>query len=221
MKHTSEKAKTMGARNRFWAYAVATIAVALMATACGKKDEGGGPSVAVVPGGVSPSCVGCPASTSLVASGLGIFMNGYQKQAELSAQFYGEAAAVAAVQQTGSMYYQGSVVLGGVMRVLAAKTTGCVVPAGDYTLQTITPGQWRGEQFGNLTVTASGPVVLQMQIYSGFISGASPALVDAAGATFPYRVRTEVYVNSSSGGGICSPTNPYTGQRYPEFYFDL
>lgn len=206
---------------RFWAYAVTTVVVALMATACGKKDEGSGPAIAVVPG-VGASCAGCPASTALVASGLGVFLNQYNvKQAELAAQFYGEAAAVAAVRTSGSMYYQGPVVIGGILRVLVAKTTGCVVPAGDYSLQTLTPGQWQGEQFHNLFVTATGPVTLQLQINYGFVSGATPALVDAAGATFPYRVRSDVFVNSSSGGGLCSPQNPYNGQRYPEFYFDL
>ena len=222
MKQTNGKAKTMRVQTRFWAYAVSTVVVALMVTACGKKDEGGGaPAIAVVPG-AGASCTGCPASTALVASGLGVFLNQYNvKQAELSAQFYGESAAVAAARTSGSMYYNGPVVIGGTMRVIVAKTTGCVVPAGDYALQTLTPGQWQGEQFRNLTVTATGPVTLQLQINYGFVSGATPALVDAVGATFPYRVRSDVYVNSSSGGGICSPLNPYNGQRYPEFYFDL
>jgi hypothetical protein len=217
MKQTNGKAKTM----RFFAYAAATVVVALMATACGKKDEGGG-AIAVVPVGVGASCASCTNLSGLVASGLGVYWNASnQRQAEISVQFFGEATAVAAAQNPPALYYRGQVGINGTLRVLLPSTTGCVIPAGAYTLQTTSPGQWQGEQFGNIAVTATGPVTLQLQFVYGFISGGSPAITDLAGATFPYRVRSdEVYVVSSSGGGLCSPRSPYTGQPYPEFLFN-
>lgn len=203
--------------SRTLAYALSTLMVAFMATACGNKDNGGGAAVVAVVPGYGASCASCGALSGLVASGLGLSYQGYSNavQAQLSVQFYGDAASLtAATQAAGNMYYDGQIAVGGVMRVRLAKADpqGCQVPVGDYTIATTTPGVWQGEQFGNVVLTASGPVQLQIRA-NGFISGTSPARVDLAGATFPYAVRANFYVLSSSAGGYCSAGG------YPEYIF--
>lgn len=213
---------------RMLAYAAATLMVAFMATACGNKDGGGG-AVAVVPTGVgAQSCTtGCGNLTGLVASALGkSYTNGSTEQAAAGLQFYGDPNIIAASQAQGSQtrYYRGSAVMGGVIHVKFANAEpgACVIPAGDYVIQTQNqpPGQWSREEFGNMMVTAVGPVTLQIQVYYGMISGTTPAAVDPAnGQTYPFIFRSEFYVLSSSGGGYCSPTDPYTGRRLPQYTF--
>lgn len=196
---------------RYFGYAASILTIAMAMTACGNKD-GGGSTVAVVPG-VSPSCVGCPASTTLVSSALGRSWNYNDvEQAQLSLNFYGDAATVTGGQNSGSLYYRGQIVAQGVLRVRVAKVApGCVVPAGDYTVQALAPGQWSGQQFSELQLQAVGPVTLQLRMTRNSIMAGQTA-VDWAGATFPYRIVSDVYVTSMSGGNC-------NAGGYPEYFF--
>lgn len=228
MKNANGKTEWM----RYFAYALSAVTIAIAASACGKKDGGGGGgAVAVVPG-YGASCVGCTATmTGLVASGnarsMGYVNGAWVEQAELSLNFYGEAAGVTG---TGGGYYggyRGAVAASGVMRVRVAKAptapvgypggypaTGCNVPAGDYQITTLTPGVWSGQSFQNLQVQAAGPVVLRLDLRVGMIQAATPALVDWGGQTFPYFVKTQAWVTPISGGGYCNAGN------IPEYYFE-
>ena len=207
MKHTNRNGWM-----RYFGYAASILIIAMAMTACGNKDDGGG-AIAVVPG-VSASCVGCPTSTTLVSSALGRSWNyNNVEQAQLSLNFYGDAAAVAASQASGSLYYQGQIVATGVLRVRVAKVApSCVVPAGDYTVSALAPGQWSGQIFSDLQLQAVGPVTLQLRMTRNSISAGQTA-VDWGGATFPYRIVSDVYV-MSTGGGNCS-----TGGQFAEYYF--
>ncbi|MBN8542083.1 MAG: hypothetical protein J0L82_16945 [Deltaproteobacteria bacterium] len=203
MKHSSYYRKM-----RLLTYAVGTLVVALMATACGNKNEGGG-QVAVTPGGVSGSCVGCPTATTLLASGTGrSYSMGYGPvSGELSLQFYGDTAILATyggAQYAGS--YRGSVVAGGVFRnrearVSAGAWSGCNLPVGDYAISTTQPGQWSGQSFSTIGMSStSGPVALTIRLNRNSVWSAVPALVDYAGAQFPFHVVTEMEITSSAGG---------------------
>jgi hypothetical protein len=202
MKHSSYYRKM-----RLFTYAVGALVVAVMATACGKKDEGG--QVAVTPGGVSGSCVGCPKATTLLASGTGrSYSMGYGPvSGELSLQFYGDTATLATyggAQYVGS--YRGSVVAGGVFRnrearVSAGAWSGCNLPIGDYAISTTQPGQWSGQIFSTIGLSStSGPVALTIRMNRNSITSSVPALVDYAGAQFPYHLVTEMEITSSAGG---------------------
>lgn len=200
---------------RLLTYAVGAFVVAVMATACGKKDEGG-QVVATTPGGVGTSCVGCPTATTLLASGTGRSYSDItgQMSNELSLQFYGDTAAMGVVsglpgsQSSGS--YRGSVVAGGVLRVREARTmaaggwsgsTGCNLPIADYTLTTTQPGQWNGQTFSQLGMSSTaGPVALTIRASQNSVWSAVPALVDLAGAQFPFHVVSTLEVTSSAGG---------------------
>lgn len=202
--------------SRFFALTIAAFAIAIGATACGNKDEGGGggPVGIAYPPGVSGSCVGCPTSTTLVSSALGKSWDyNNVEQAQLSLNFYGDAAAVTAAQNSGSLYYSGQIIVGGVLRVRVAKAApGCNIPAGDYTVSTLTPGQWQGQIFSTIQLQAVGPTTLQLTMNRNSIFAVSPAAVDWAGATFPYRIVSQVYVTSILGG-FCNAGG------YPEYQF--
>ncbi|MDZ4083431.1 MAG: hypothetical protein U1E10_10870 [Bdellovibrionales bacterium] len=193
---------------RLFTYAVGALVVAVMATACGNKNEGGG-QVAVTPGGVSGSCVGCPTATTLLASGTGrSYSYGYGAvSGELSLQFYGDTATLA--QYGGAQYagsYRGSVVAGGVFRnrearVATSAWAGCNLPVGDYAISTTQPGQWSGQVFSTIGMSStSGPVALTIRMYQNSVTSAVPALVDYAGAQFPYHLVTQMEITSSAGG---------------------
>lgn len=199
---------------QYFAIAISALTLSLTMAACGNKDGGGG-TVAVVPGGIGASCVGCPASTALVASAFGRsynYMN--QENAQLSINFFGDAAMVAQTNQSGSLYYNGPIAAGGTLRVRVAKTGPgyCQIPVGDYVLSTTQPGQWSGQRFSNLQLNAVGPTTLQLTLSNNVIQAGMTA-TDWAGATFPYRVLTDVYVTSMLGGQCSSMTG------MPEFYF--
>lgn len=194
---------------RLFTYAVGALMVAVMATACGNKNEGGGQVVAVTPGGVSGTCIGCPAATTLLASGTGrSYSYGYGPvSGELSLQFYGDTATLAnygGAQYAGS--YQGSVVADGVFRnrearVAASAWAGCNLPVGDYPITTTQPGQWRSQSFSTIGMSStSGPVALTIRMHKSFVQAAVPALVDYAGAQFPFHLVTEMEITSSAGG---------------------
>ncbi len=196
---------------RYFAVAFVAISMSLAVTACGNKGNGGS-TVAVV-NGVSASCVGCPASTTLVSSALGRSWDyNNNEQAQLSLNFYGDTATYTGSQASGSLYYQGSIVADGILRVRIAKTApGCVVPAGDYTVTTLMPGQWSGQSFSQNQLQAIGPVTLQLELRRNSIwSGQTQT--DWAGATFPFRIVSDVYVTSMSGG-YCNAGG------YPEYFF--
>lgn len=197
---------------RLLTYAVGALVVAVMSTACGKKDEGGG-QVVVTPPGVNTSCVGCPTATALLASATGRSYN-YNNvvNGELSLQFYGDSTALAGMQQNpnATNWYRGSVVAGGVFRNREARTvggggwygsSGCNLPIGDYALQTTSPGQWNGQIFSSIDlVSTSGPVAITIRMTNNSIWAATPAIVDYAGAQFPYRLVTDIQISSMSGG---------------------
>lgn len=211
--------QTNGKQMRMLAYAAATLMVAFMATACGNKDGGGG-QVAVVPGAVGVSCVGCGNLTGMVASGLGHAISGGQEIAQLSAQMLGDPTILAASQSGGGYSnYNGIIAMGGTMnvRVGSSYPGACVIPAGLYTIGTSRQGTWSGMHGNNLALTAVGPVTLQIEVPVVVFSGGT-TVSDWQGATFPFRVQTDFYVTSSSGGGNCSPTD-YNGRRYPELTF--
>lgn len=198
---------------RYFAATFVAISMSLAVTACGNKDNGGGGStIAVVPGAAA-SCVGCPASTTLVASALARSWDyNNVEQAQMSLNFYGDSTIYTGSQTSGSLYYNGAIVAGGVLRVRVAKAApGCIVPAGDYTVTTLTPGQWSGQSFSQIQLQAVGPVTLQLTMTRNSIwSGQTQT--DWAGATFPFRIVSDVYVTSMSGGA-CN----YGG--YPEYLF--
>ena len=197
---------------RYFAATFVAISMSLAVTACGNKDNGGGGStIAVVPGAAA-SCVGCPASTTLVASALGRSWATYStEQAQLSLNFYGDTAYTGS-QTPGSLYYHGPIVAGGVLRVRIAKTApGCIIPAGDYTVTTLAPGQWSNQLFSPIQLQAVGPVTLQLTMRNNTVNP-SGTLTDWAGATFPSYLASYVDVTSSAGGA-CN----YGG--YPEYFF--
>lgn len=194
---------------RLFTYAVGAFMVAVMATACGNKNEGGGQVVATTPGGVSGACVGCPTATTLLASGTGRSWSGLTGavSGELSLQFYGDTATMgnfAGSQNYSS--YRGNVVAGGVFRNREARTSagswaGCNLPIGDYAISTTQPGIWSGETFSTIGMSStSGPVALTIRLYRNSVWSAVPALVDYAGAQFPFHVVTEMEITSSAGG---------------------
>jgi hypothetical protein len=197
---------------RLFTYAVGALVVAVMSTACGKKDEGGG-QVVVTPPGVNTSCVNCPKATALLASATGRSYNfNNVVNGELSLQFYGDSTALAGMQQGSatSNWYRGSVVAGGVFRNREVRTlnggswygsSGCNLPVGDYALQTTSPGQWNGQIFSSMDlVSTSGPVAITIRMSRNSIWAAAPAIVDFAGAQFPYRLVADVQISSMAGG---------------------
>lgn len=187
---------------RLLTYAVGALVVAVMSTACGKKDEGG--SVVVTPGGVNGACVGCPTATALLASATG---RSYYND-ELSLQFYGDSSTLTGVQPgQGSVgWYSGNVVASGVFRVRQAQNYfggfSCNLPVGDYAVSATSPGSWNGQSFWNLElVSTSGPAVIKIRMLNSSISGATPARVDYAGAQFPfYLISMNMQIESMSGG---------------------
>ncbi len=204
MKHSSYYRKM-----RLLTYAVGALVVAVMSTACGNKNEGGG-QVAVTPGGVSGSCVGCPTATTLLASATGRSWSGLTGavSGELSLQFYGDTATMGTISGSQNFTtYQGNVVAGGVFRnrearVSAGSWSGCNLPIGDYALSTTQPGQLRGESMpGMMSLSStSGPVALTIRMANSSFWSAIPALVDYAGAQFPYHLVTQLEITSSAGG---------------------
>ncbi len=206
---------------RLLTYAVGALVVAVMSTACGKKDEGG--SVVVTPGGVNSACVGCPTATALLASATGRSQSGLTGgvSSELSLQFYGDSTTLNGIQQgQSSNMYRGNVVAGGVFRNREARTlvsggwyggSGCNLPIGDYALSTTSPGQWYGEMFSTIDlVSTSGPVGITIRMNNNSVWSAIPAAVDYAGAQFPYRMYSVVDVTSLQGGTCRFYIEPYS-----------
>ncbi len=199
------------ALTRWLTTGVTLLTVAVLATACGKKDEGG--QVAVTPvGPIAGSCVGCPSGVTLLSSGVGKAYTGGQLEAEMSLQFHGDTTTINSRYQ-GVMpaigNYSGPVVAGGILRVRIARTIGCLVPAGDYTISTVSPGTWNGQSFYNLQLQATGPTTLQIQLNSNWVMSAVPAVVDLAGAQFPFHVQGNAYINSMAGGICSAPFNVF------------
>lgn len=206
---------------RLLTYAVGALVVAVMSTACGNKNEGGGVVVAP-PGGVNGSCVGCPTATSLLASATGRSQSGLTGgvSSELSLQFYGDSAMLTQIGQNPTNWYRGNVVAGGVFRNREARTmvaggwyggTGCNLPIGDYALSTTSPGTWSGETFSTIDLSStSGPVGITVRMTYNSIWNAIPAAVDYAGAQFPYRMYSVVDVTSLQGGTCRFYIEPYS-----------
>lgn len=200
---------------QYIALAMTALTLSMTMVACGNKDNGG-PAPVVSPYGAG--CVGCPASSALVASvhGKSFVGNTMQEQAQLSLNFYGDAAALQQGQASGSLYYRGTVAAGGVLRVRIARGAAnmyeCKIPVGDYAITTLTPGQWQGQQFSDIQLQAQGPTTLQLTLRMNSIFAVSPATVDWAGATFPYRLQSDVYVMSILGGQC-------NAGGYAEYYF--
>ena len=190
------------------------LTVAVLGTACGpKNDGGGGPVVAVTPGPISGSCVGCPAGVTLLSSGVGRAYTGGALEAELALQFHGDTTTINQYRQQGITptigNYSGPVVAGGILRVRIARTVGCNVPAGDYNISTVGPGTWNGQSIFNLHRQATGPTTLQSQLNSNRVMSAVPAVVDLAGAQFPFHVQGNAFINSMAGGICSAPFNVF------------
>lgn len=201
------------ALTRWLTTGVILVTVAVLVTACGKKDEGG-QVVAVTPTGpIAGSCVGCPSGVTLLSSGVGKAYTGGQLEAEMSLQFHGDTSTISQYQQQGVTptigNYSGPVVAGGVLRVRIARTVGCIVPAGDYTISTVAPGTWNGQSFYNLQLQATGPTTLQIRMSSNWVMSAVPAVADLVGAQFPFHVQGNAYINSMSGGICSAPFNVF------------
>lgn len=198
---------------RYFAYAFIAVTISLLVSACG--EDKGGQTHAVVPVNpyINASCIGCPVSTTLISSALGKSWNyANLQQAQLSLQFYADAASYTAAQTMGSRYYQGPVVAGGFLNVLIPKTSSpyCIIPQGLYTISTLAPGQWSGETFSEMRLQAIGPTSLQLVLRRNGIT-AGMTQIDRQGQSFPYSLMTDVEVISPNGVSCTM------GQ--PEYYF--
>lgn len=193
---------------RWWmkgsALSMLAVATATVFTACGSKNNGG--ATASPPGAVNPACVNCPGNTSLLASAVGRHYSGSVLKAELSLEFRGDAAYL---QQAGQVLagavqaYSGSVVAVGTLRVRQATTSqigwGCNIPAGDYSVNTLVPGQWSMQSFWNLQLQANGPTQLTINLRNNWLNSAMPAAVGIDGRQFPFSLNGFSDVNSMSG----------------------
>lgn len=201
------KNKNQWRKAQWWMMAASALALVVLATACGKKEDGG---IAVAPGTVNPLCVGCPASGGNLATAVGkSFVNTSTLESEISLQFIGDAATMAQSQNpnvsSGARYYSGSVSATGVLRIRVPRTAvgsyGCNVPAGDYSITTSSPGQMSGLIFQQMNVVATGPAQLQITLYRNSLWNAVPAALNLANQQFPYYLVSDMVVTASSAGG--------------------
>lgn len=190
---------------RWWmkgsAISMIAVASAMVFTACGSKNNGGG--AATPPGPINPACVNCPANTSLLASAVGRHYSGGVLKAELTLEFRGDAAYL---QQAGQVMagaipsYSGNVVAVGTLRVRQATQNNlCNIPAGDYSVTTLVPGQWNMQSFWNLQLQANGPTQLTLNLYNNWLNSAMPAAVAVDGRQFPFSLNGFSQVNSMAG----------------------
>lgn len=203
---------------KWWLMTASLIAVAALATACGKKDEGGAVIVAAPAPAVTVTCTGCPTSMALLGSAVSksISYTGAW-EAEVTLYMYGDAAQISALQQQqGSgmsvlQRYNGPVRLNGTFYVKTPRTAtpygGCNIPVGYYDIQTQTAGTWNGFSFSPVQVMAvagpaTGSIALQIAFYQSFISPQAPPVTNYAGQQFPYSLTSNVMVMSSSAGGL-------------------
>ena len=197
---------------------VILMAAAVFVTACGNKNDGGGTVVATGP--ITPSCVGCPAGVTLLSSAVGKSFSGGALESELALQFYGDSSILGQQIASGGTSlptYYGSVVATGTLRVRVARTYGCNIPAGDYTITTTAPGTWNNQSFWNLQMTATGPTTLQITLQNNAVFGAVPAIVDLAGAQYPFKLvsmNPPAQVNSLAGGICQYPYNTFNYSYY-------
>jgi hypothetical protein len=190
---------------RWWmkgsALSMLAVASAMVFTACGSKNNGGGPATG--PGAVNPACVNCPGNTSLLASAVGRHYSGGVLKAEITLEFRGESAYL---QQPGQVMagvipsYSGRVVAVGTLRVRqATQNTICNIPAGDYSVNTLVPGQWNMQSFWNLQLQANGPTQLTLNLFNNWLNSAMPAAVGIDGRQFPFSLNGFAQVNSMAG----------------------
>jgi hypothetical protein len=185
---------------------MSALVIVVMTTACGNNNEGGGGSVIAVPPGNSASCEGCPTSTTLVSSATNVSIRG---DAELSLNFHRDASQS---YDTGT-FFQGNVVADGTLHIKVARPE-CGIPAGLYTVRTLAPVFWYGTGFQQeLKLEAIGGPVLHLSLYGGALMN-SGTMVDSTGATFPFKLITEMYVSSTTAAttGMC-------GGLYREYRF--
>lgn len=183
---------------------IGAVSIATLAVACGDKGGGGQVVTTPTPGGVNVVCAGCPTATTLLASATGRSYAGDRNNwsAELSLQLYADSAVYTGAQNTGTGYF-GNIVAGGVFRVRTPQY-GCNLPAGEYPISTTSPGQINGQVFSDMALASTGgPMQLTLTLSQNSLWTAVPALVDAAGAQFPYSVATRATV-TSMGGGSCT-----------------
>jgi len=95
----------------------------------------------------------------------------------LNLNFFGQNNFQPYYSYTGSpvVSYFGPVAVQGTMRVnvmanINGAGSGCLIPAGDYNLQTIQAGQWSAALFNQVRLLATGPTTLYLKISTGQVT---------------------------------------------------
>ena len=97
-------------------------------------------------------------------------------------------------------YYSGQAVATGSLTVTApVQRYACPIPAGTYTITTITPASWSALSFTELRLQAVGPASLQIRLPSNFIQAVTPAAAGPDGLSYPYRLKLDMYVETLNG----------------------
>ena len=197
-------------------FASAALTMAMF-TACGKSG-GSNPApvvAAVAPVQVVPTCATCPGNSQLLAAGVGSSYYASQPESQIMLQFFGDGS-VMQNYQSGNAYlqsnqsYYGTVAAQGTLNWNIASVL-CGIPAGAYQITTVTPGQWQGQSFNNMILTATGPVALQIQM-SGWIQAAVPSLVGIDGRQYPFKLVGQMNVRgqgTSAFGPMTCPISLY------------
>ena len=166
-------------------------------TACGKNGGDSAPAV-VNPYAITyGSCPTCGANSAFLASGTGNTYYANQLQGNLSLEFYGTGVANTAGGQYQSSNYYGSVSAQGTL-IWQIPSLLCGMPQGTYTVHTVTPGQWQGQNFSGMVLQATGPASVTIQ-GAGWLAPASPALVGLDGRQYPYQLVGNFYVSPAAG----------------------
>jgi hypothetical protein len=139
------------------------LMAALTMTGCGKSDNGTTAARVVGPYGYG-SCAGCAANTQVIASAQAQDSLGEG----LQLQFYGTSGST---YQTSANGQYTQVAAQGIMIISGQTAMSCGVPPGQYQVTTYqAPGVMTGAQIQNLSLIATGPAQVQLQLNVYFTS---------------------------------------------------
>lgn len=147
------------------------------------------------------AAAGTASSTKYVASALGRSWSGYEsQQAQLSLHFYGTTE----FSPAAGGDYKGPIAASGELRISSQITgSGCSIPAGLYTVVSVTAAAWENGRFAPIQLQAMGPVTLQVSIMNNSVleipaKEAAESAIDWAGRSFPNRLMSHAMITSVS-----------------------
>lgn len=98
--------------------------------------------------------------------------------------------------------YSGQVAAQGILTVASGMSLGyCQLPAGSYTLGTLTPGQWSAGMVSNLKLQATGPAVILLSLTQGQVAAKTGSQLGQTWSEIPAvgRIFGNVMIESVNG----------------------